>query len=532
MQERPTKIFLFSILLMASFFLFFYRLDAIGLVGPDEPRYAEVAKEMIHTGDFVTPHLLGKPWFEKPILYYWCAAGFYSLLGIRETAARLPSSVAALLMILAVLLVPRSKSSFENRWRSAVIVATTVGILGFSHGASTDMLFTSTFTISMVAFLSLLQEERTGPFRGRILLAYGALGLSVLAKGPVGLVLAFLIVFVYGGMTSGRKIIPKLKLTYGIVVLALVGGPWYVICAWRNGWSFLDTFLLQHNLARFATNTFQHSEPLWFYVPVILISTIPWTPFLLLLVSPTRAYLKGRTWRTHPGPLFLYLWIVVPFLFFTIARSKLPGYLLPVLPPIALLLGQALEKESPLGFIPRWAKLSSYFLEPVLLLGVFFSRHEICRMFDLPSDALTAPLGIVLLLSVPFSIWITFSKEQSRVLGISHLVLIAIFAVITSHKTLPYVGPPLSARPVAQRILERSRTPVVYSDSIDRSLQYGLDFYLPQSPQPLLSPEDIHIVHLGKDAFLVEERINWHLPSKRAVLLLETPEIRVWNWLD
>jgi 4-amino-4-deoxy-L-arabinose transferase-like glycosyltransferase len=534
MRDRLSKITLSSILLIASFFLFFYRLDAVGLVGPDEPRYAEAAKEMLESHDFITPRLLGKSWFEKPILYYWCAAASYSVLGINETAARLPSALAALLMVLAVLFGPRSVLTFEKRWLSAVLLATSLGIIGFSRAASTDMLLTSTFSTSMIFFFATLHDERVHRSWPALFLAFAALGLSLLAKGPVGVLLAASILILYFWMTDHWKLARRLHPLFGIIVMLMVAAPWYIACTWKNGRVFFNTFFIQHNLERFATNEFQHSQPVWFYIPVILIGTIPWTFYLIAPAARAKAYIQNRSWKTNRSLTFLLLWIAVPLAFFTAAQSKLPGYILPTLPPLSLMLGMTLARDGCSRQKVSPALQVAYLSEAVFLVAVLLWRQGMAQRFELPEVFLNEALGLGLVIMLGVLALGFFLRTTLKTVVGFHLVFIVVLVAVSTHLVLPRLDPALSARPIAQAILAHSRSPQVYTQEVNRSLQYGLDFYLPQSPRPIDSLAVLSAIAPGVDVFLVDSKrlpIGEETAARpHATLILESSQCRVWNW--
>src|SRR5438094_2114943 len=200
-----------AVLIAATLYVcYFSHLGAIGFVGPDEPRYAWIARDMAETGDWVTPRLYGKPWFEKPPLFYWGAALCFKLFGVSEAAARLPSAISALLATLALAwLALRLYGAETARWL-LLLLPTTVGMIGFSHAAATDMPFSGMFTIAMVCatvVLGLTRDENTPILRGTLFLAlilFGFfLGLAVLAKGPAAIILC-------GGAVVLRALLTKL----------------------------------------------------------------------------------------------------------------------------------------------------------------------------------------------------------------------------------------------------------------------------------------------------------------------------------
>jgi 4-amino-4-deoxy-L-arabinose transferase-like glycosyltransferase len=233
---------------------YFSHLGAIGFVGPDEPRYAWIARDMAETGDWVTPHLYGKPWFEKPPLYYWGAAISFKLFGVTEAAARLPSAISALLATLALAwLAWRFYGAETARWL-LLLLPTTVGMIGFSHAAATDMPFSAMLTIAMVcaAVIVGLVPERSSredpqhavpprsdpafsPLRWPALILFGLfLGLAVLAKGPAAIILCGGAVFIWALFTKRWRDALRLFHPAAIIAFCATTLPWYILCARRN----------------------------------------------------------------------------------------------------------------------------------------------------------------------------------------------------------------------------------------------------------------------------------------------------------
>ncbi len=338
-----------AILILATLYVcYFSHLGAIGFVGPDEPRYAWIARDMAETGDWVTPRLYGKPWFEKPPLLYWGAALSFKLFGVSEAAARLPSATSALLATLALAwLALRLYGAETARWL-LLLLPTTVGMIGFSHAAATDMPFSSMLTIAMVCaavVLGLTRNERT-PILPRTpwlpLLLFGFfLGLAVLAKGPAAIILSGGAIFFWALFTKRWRDAFRLFHPAALVSFCLSALPWYILCARRNP-DFFRIFIIEHNLKRYVTPEFQHIQPFWFYGPVLLVAVLPWTAiFLWFSVSGASRLLRTRC--TKESIWFLLSWAGFCFAFFTISQSKLPGYVLPTLPAIALLVANSVS---------------------------------------------------------------------------------------------------------------------------------------------------------------------------------------------
>lgn len=343
---RATR-FLWLLLILATLYLcYFHNLGAIGLVGPDEPRYAWIARDMAETGDWVTPRLYGKPWFEKPVLYYWGAALSFKLFGVSETAARLPSAFSALLATLAMAwLALRLYGPETARWL-LLLLPTTVGMIGFSHAAATDMPFAAMLAIAMVCAAVVLGLTRNGntpilpraPWLALLLLGF-FLGLAALAKGPAAIVLSVGAVLLWAIFTRRWRDALRCFHPVAIASFCLTALPWYILCARRDP-DFFRVFIIEHNFKRYLTPEFQHIQPFWFYIPILLIAFVPWT--LLLLWSAVSGLLRSWQQREASAPvIFLLSWAGFCLVFFSTSQSKLPGYALPAMPAIGLLLARS-----------------------------------------------------------------------------------------------------------------------------------------------------------------------------------------------
>jgi 4-amino-4-deoxy-L-arabinose transferase-like glycosyltransferase len=315
-------------------FLFAYGLGAFGLTGADEPRYAQIAREMLARHDWVTPVLYGEVWLEKPILYYWLAMAAYKVFGVSDWAARLPSAMFATLMVMGVYL-------FSLRMRrgmqldAALMTASCALVLAMARGASTDMPLAAPFVVAMLCWYVWYESGRR-----RFLLAFHFLvALGMLAKGPVAPFLAALIITAFCLlMREPRQIVRTLWIP-GVLLFFVVALPWYVEVQLRNP-QFFRFFILEQNLDRFATNMYRHPQPFWYYLPLTLAATVPWSVFAVAgFVNTIRRWRErvGNNSSYHALGVFLLLWAAVPILFFSLSRSKLPAYILPSIPACALL---------------------------------------------------------------------------------------------------------------------------------------------------------------------------------------------------
>lgn len=328
---------LLLVVVLVSYSGYFSKLGALGLVGPDEPRYVSIARAMERTGDWVTPRLNGLPWFEKPVLYYWTAGLSMRFFGESEFAARFPSALAALLGALAIAWAARRHYGPATSVLVLLMFPTSVATIVFARGATPDMLFTGTLAATMVLGAELVMAEKPNILHR---VGFGFfLGAATLAKGPAAVILA-------GGSVAlwalfSRKWGRAFRLAHPISILVFLATavPWYALCAMRNH-GFLTTFLLLHNVERFLTPVFQHVQPFWFFLPFLVIWTLPWSALLFAAGRDAVVARRARDWASRPG-FYFGCWTIFTLIFFSASKSKLPGYILPAIPPLLLVLAEA-----------------------------------------------------------------------------------------------------------------------------------------------------------------------------------------------
>ena len=473
-----------ALILAALYLSYFHNLGAIGLVGPDEPRYAWIARDMMETGDWVTPRLYGKPWFEKPVLYYWGAALSFKLFGVNDAAARFPSAASALLATLALAwLAGRLYGAETARWL-LLLLPTTVGMIGFSHAASTDMPFSAMLTIAMVSaafVLGLVRDEYTPilprtPWLALVLFGF-FLGLAVLAKGPAAIVLSSGALLPWAILSKRWRDAFRCLHPVAITSFCLTALPWYLLCARRNP-DFFRVFIIEHNFKRYLTPEFQHIQPFWFYLPVTLLAIFPWTILLVPASKQALRVIRGR----HPeldSTLFLLCWVAFPLVFFSVSKSKLPGYILPAIPPLVLLLAASL------GSRLRPAEKPARWLVAVLGAGLLGLATAVYAF----SGKWTAPTGILPLREVRFLAFMAaLAGVAVIVLALLRGVRVALFAlvffllllVVKTGDLLGKLDPALTAR---SALSEASRNWPEFSPraaatwGLTRSEAYQLNFY-------------------------------------------------------
>jgi 4-amino-4-deoxy-L-arabinose transferase-like glycosyltransferase len=381
-----------ALLLALVFALLLFRLGAVPLAGPDEPRYARVAVEMARAGEWVRPTLQGQPWLEKPPLYYWMAGAAFRGLGETEAAARLPSLLATLLLVGTTALVGARLYGSAAGLHSGFVCGTGVLVFVYGHAASMDMLLAAAVTLAIgLAGLRLL-----GIAGGLALPAAGLLaGVGTLAKGPLGLLLPLLVVVGYAAVTRDRRALRAVLSSspWAILAFAVAAGPWYVAILRDQGRAFVDVFLLDHNLQRFTTTVHRHPGPFYYYLPLLLLGLFPWAGLLLPGLGALRPRLDRRD-------LFLLLWLALPLAFFSAAGSKLPGYILPCVPPLALMAGRAADlvvRQEP-AFRPGLGPRAAGLLTLALAAGVALAPVVLLIRGE-PYARLLMPFGVFSLLT-------------------------------------------------------------------------------------------------------------------------------------
>ena len=512
----------FTVLSLVTIFLLLYGLvpifggDQLGLVGADEPRYAQVAREMltahsdachevdakmmprsfhpqdirnsIHciAGGTITPLLYGKPWLEKPALYYWRAMSFFKEFGVSDWTARLPSSSATLALVILVFLHMR-RFRPGGHLDAALITTSCVAIVGFARGASTDMQLAAPFCIGMLGWYAWYETGKK--FWLFDLYFFGAA--ATLAKGPVAPFLALSIILLFAGLRREWSVLRRTIWLPGIFLYLVMVLPWY-IAVQRSNPTFYRFFFLEHNLERFATNRYQHHQPFWYYLAVLLIGLMPWTVMAIRALvdsievsiaewkvrhNPQR-YL-GHTRAGDAFPEFLVLWALFPIVFFSFSGSKLPGYILPSIPPLTILTADYLNRMRRQG-LPQWLLWSHAAVCGLLVFILVLSPQHMKYETLVPSLQwlMIASAAAVTAAAIVFLVIRRWGVSQ-----VCNITLLPVLAMLVF--LLGFYGKELdinySARPLAREIQQQAPdVKLVATATVKRDMVYGLAFYRDQ----------------------------------------------------
>jgi 4-amino-4-deoxy-L-arabinose transferase-like glycosyltransferase len=429
------------------------------MISVDEPRYAWVGREMARSGDWITPRLWGSPWFEKPALLYWLIAGA-NKAGLRdEWAARLPVALLSLAFLAFYFDRLRKLFDFRVAAHATAILATSAGWIGFSRAAVTDIPLAATFGAAMLLAIPwAISSDRSGLRAGGVLI-----GLALLAKGLLPLVLLLPLLWI--GRSRWRDL-----LLPGIIALA-VAAPWYLLCTLANGTEFPRVFFVEHHFGRFFSGALLHGRAWWFYVPVLLAGLAPWTPLI-----PSLARKENLA---DPRLRVFLAWAAFGFLFFSVGENKLPGYLLPLLPAIAAILGfHASRRQRPVWMVPCSVAL--------VALAVPLLAEVIPGALDegLGRTGIRFRLTPYLVAVIPV-VWLEWRGLRDHAFAAAVVGVLAGLAV-----SLPPASAEIDERTARRVWLEQvvpRRDRVCLDPGIRRTLRYGLDYY---SVVPLPECED------------------------------------------
>jgi 4-amino-4-deoxy-L-arabinose transferase-like glycosyltransferase len=432
-----------SWLIVPLLLLYLMQLGAVGFLGPDEPRYASIGREMARSGDWITPKLDGQPWFEKPPLLYWTTAIANRLHLSDEWAARLPVVLASVAFLLFFYTALAREFSSAVATAATLIIATSAGWVAYSFAALTDLLMSAALAAAML--IALFDRRRWSGWAAGALL-----GASILAKGFVPVVLYAPLFLIARGK--------RLTTAAGAIVVA---GPWLALCWMRNGSAFWNDFFWKQHIGRFFSPALEHVQPWWYYVPVLLAGLFPWTP-LAGLLARRKTYEDARV-------RLLVAWVLYGLFFFSASRNKLPGYLLPLMPALAVVLAVALDRA------PR----REWWLAACALLLV--ALPTVAGV--LPAALLSgirktnfgfAPAGLIFV-AVAAAVWWLGWKQKPRIALIATAAAAGLGIAYMKASTFPLLDEVVSVRAFWRA--NGAAASGACLDNVSRAWQYGLNYY-------------------------------------------------------
>jgi 4-amino-4-deoxy-L-arabinose transferase len=349
----PDRRLALATLLLLCFFTFFFGLGRPAITDADEAFYAEASREMVESGDWLTPRFNYQNRWEKPVLYYWLTSATYLIAGPTEFAARLWAALSgAGLALLAWAIARQMTGRLDVAWLTGAVVATSFGYFSMARSALPDLPLTFCITLGIWAALRAVDTTRShegprspglfGPANMWWALAGVGAGAGFLMKGPVALVVPATVLLPIAWRERRRVRLDARGIAVAAMTAAVVGLPWYVAMWLEHGDAYFQSFFIGDNLERFTTERFNDSRPFWFYLPVLLGGLMPWSVYLVAFSGDGLARKRRRALHLDDTDWRLLLWAAMPVLFFTVSIGKQPRYILPVLPPLAVFVARGI----------------------------------------------------------------------------------------------------------------------------------------------------------------------------------------------
>ncbi|MEQ1839429.1 MAG: glycosyltransferase family 39 protein, partial [Verrucomicrobiales bacterium] len=455
---------------LASAFILFFQLGGRGLNEPDEGRYAEVGREMLVSGDYITPQLNGLPHYTKPPLTYWLIAISLKLFGVNEFGARLPSALAAMGSLFAVFLTSRRAMGEIGALWSAVILTSSLLFISVARLITADMLLCCWVSWSVWALWRWSENsERNWKFPAWF---FVFLGLGLITKGPIAVVLPL---FALIGLRWKN---PRLQLRHlnwgrGILITLAIALPWFLVVTWGKP-EMWDYFVGRETVGRLLTNVHGRAKPWWYFAPVLVCGLLPWSNWLVV------TFMMRRTWSPEEIKFvrLCITWVGGGFLLFTVSQSKLPTYGLPLMPPLAMLVALTLIRLSALVDADKWRPTAIAFLSGswLTLLGIaVFVTVRTVRDYDLPLSQSLVPISLVLITA--FGTFLTF-RLKGFLAAFGTLAATTFALSISVVSLLPHFerhfGAKTTAKFVALRVSEADPEKIATLVVASEKLRYGL----------------------------------------------------------
>ena len=457
MNQLPVKAIVLLLIIVGFNILF--GIDGVALLDPDEPVYAETAKEMIRFNEYLSPRIYNEYWYDKPPIFYWLLVGSLKLFGgFSELAARLPACLMAIGAVLMTTISAARQFNARAGFWSGLVMGTTVMIMYMGKASVTD----STLLFFMTGALLCFMHEKYW-------LMYLFCGFAVMTKGPIGIVFPGAIIFLYLLITRNLRRLLRMHVIPGVILVAAVGMPWYVFMFQNHGMDFIYEFIGFHNISRFTAPLHPKRVHWWFYLPVIILGLFPWTGLLLKSIKDAVARSVGKE---STRLLFLQVWWIFVFVFFSIAKTKQVSYMLVLLPALSMIIGWNIERMTCDNGKYQSGWVAGTFVM-YLLMGVAWivggRQMSEVAVYGIILGAVTLLLGALILLSL---------KKYSNVETAAwlHVVTGLVTMVIACGIMMPQLQDRFSVKTIAQTYTatKKDASRVLY---IDKFLRPGFMLY-------------------------------------------------------
>ena len=490
MSDKPfwkKETFFVITLIVTCLILFFFGLGTVPIKDIDEAMHAATSKDMVLSGDWVTPRYNGENFYDKTPLYNWLAAISFLLFGFSEFAARLPAALLGSGCVMLTYWLARSMFGPVVAFLSALVLATSAEYIVLSRVVVHDISLAFFVTLALTLFFVGYKNEKHR--KPAFLFGYAALGFAVLAKGPVGVVLPMMIIGLFLICKRQLRFLKEMQIGWGLFIFLAVAAPWYILMSVRNP-DYSEYFFLKQNIGSFVSQQSRHPKPFYYYIPVLMGGFFPWSLFLPLALF--RA-IRAKAALHGDGVIFALIWFGVVFIFFSMASSKLGTYILPLFPAASLLVGVL------------WYDLL-YASNRVLHKGVFYSYLPFAAIVPpalvylllFPPGALTTDTGLSMRLVYFLAVWVlgcallsiglvTIKKYKAFIGSIAGMT-VTLFLLVWIY-IAPLLGPLISSKELALK-LDKLMNP---GESITFYLKARASFlfYTDRSAELLENPQQL-----------------------------------------
>lgn len=495
----------FWLVAIITILIVFFNLGGIPLLDPDEPVYAETPKEMFTFNEFVSPRIYGEYWYDKPPMYYWLVAASYKIFGVNEFAARFPSAALAVACTLVVYLSGRRLFNERAGMAGALVLATCIEYFYLGKAAVTDITLLFFLSVSLLSFIE-----------KRYYTAYIFAGLATLTKGPIGLLFPGGIIFFYLLATRNWSQLKSMKLIPGLLIYVIVAVPWYVIMYNIHGSIFIDTFLGFHNITRFTSPEHPEGVLWYYYIPVLIVGFFPWTAIMLQSIWTSLT----RSGSNFSVLLFLNIWALFIFIFFTISQTKLVSYILPMYPPLAMLAGWYIDY--------LWtAHAKRYSFSWAISLSILVILFTGCMFLGLKAMPILQNgiymISIIFILMALFVIYFIWNKQIGRAFG-TQIIAMTLSSIVLFSMLFPLAAPTFATKNISQEFtIQYDGTSPVY---IIKFLHPGFTFYTNVYGTELKIGDDLNqLIQENQRAYFVMRQVDYNLltdQSRQLITILST----------
>lgn len=447
------------IIAVVAVIMIFLGIGGIPLLDPDEPVYAETAREMLAEGDMLSPRIFGNYWYDKPPMYYWLVAMSQCIFGDNEFAARFPSGLMAFGTTMLVYLSATKMFNERAGFWSSIILVTSIEFFYMGKAAVTDSTLLFFMTGALLAFM-----------HKKYWAMYVCMALATLTKGPIGIVFPGAIILLYLVFTGRMYQLLEMHVIRGLVLYLLIAAPWYYAMYIVHGMEFIETFLGFHNITRFTTPEHASRVTFWYYFPVLIVGMFPWTGLMVQSIYDSVTISRIDDMRNLN---FMHIWWIFVFLFFTVCKTKLVSYILPMYPPLAIIIGwniaRILYKQRYNTSYNGWA-ITSLVLFLIMGIGLIIGGQQLPEL-ELGGYVLGA---ITILLGCGICGFLMIYKDIQLSASLHALMGMVIMAMAFTF-LLPEVATRFSVKTIAEYYVENEDQSI--SLYVDKFLRPGMMFY-------------------------------------------------------